>query len=138
MLTVTKVTDFRWTRSQRVQSKSVTSLRLQKRSPTLIVGPKEPCCLLAIFPRSCTARAQPRPASPFPLPPLTVQNSEAVWSIAKCWKGTNALPSYDRGMRRTDRDGHTDFFIRPTADRLQTTLPVADLPRGVTLYMVFS
>src|SRR5690606_41235652 len=36
MLTVTKVTDFRWTRSQRVQSKSVTSLRLQKRSPTLI------------------------------------------------------------------------------------------------------
>jgi len=54
------------------------------------------------------------------------------------WKGTNALPSYDRGMRRTDRDGHTDFFIRPTADRLQTTLPVADLPRGVTLYMVFS
>ncbi|CAH8269627.1 unnamed protein product [Arabidopsis lyrata] len=27
MLTVTKVTDFRWTRSQRVQSKSVTSLR---------------------------------------------------------------------------------------------------------------
>lgn len=41
-------------------------------------------------------------------------------------------------MRGTDRDGHTDFFIRPTADRLQTTLPVADLPRGVTLYMVFS
>lgn len=36
MLTVTKVTDFRWTRSQRVQSNSVTSLRLQKRSPTLI------------------------------------------------------------------------------------------------------
>lgn len=36
MLTVTKVTDFRWTRSQRVQSKSVTSLRLQKPSPTLI------------------------------------------------------------------------------------------------------
>ncbi|WZY88440.1 hypothetical protein YC2023_045175 [Brassica napus] len=36
MLTVTKVTDFRWTRSQRVQSKSITSLRLQKRSPTLI------------------------------------------------------------------------------------------------------
>ncbi|PKI36992.1 hypothetical protein CRG98_042614 [Punica granatum] len=36
MLTVTKVTDFRWTRSQRVQSKSVASLRLQKRSPTLI------------------------------------------------------------------------------------------------------
>ncbi|CAN8221996.1 unnamed protein product [Cochlearia groenlandica] len=70
MLTVTKVTDFRWTRSQRVQSKSVTSLRLQKRSPTLIVGPRgTPCCLLAIFPRSCTARAQPRPASPFPLPP---------------------------------------------------------------------
>ena len=36
MLTVTKVTDFRWTRSQRVQSNSVTSLRLQKRSPTWI------------------------------------------------------------------------------------------------------
>lgn len=36
MLTVTKVTDFRWTRSQRVQSNSVTSLRLQKPSPTLI------------------------------------------------------------------------------------------------------
>lgn len=36
MLTATKVTDFRWTRSQRVQSNSVTSLRLQKRSPTLI------------------------------------------------------------------------------------------------------
>ena len=36
MLTVTKVTDFRWTRSQQVQSNSVTSLRLQKRSPTLI------------------------------------------------------------------------------------------------------
>lgn len=35
MLTVTKVTDFRWTRSQQVQSNSVTSLRLQKRSPTL-------------------------------------------------------------------------------------------------------
>ena len=33
---LTKVTDFRWTRSQRVQSNSVTSLRLQKRSPTLI------------------------------------------------------------------------------------------------------
>ena len=31
-----EVTDFRWTRSQRVQSNSVTSLRLQKRSPTLI------------------------------------------------------------------------------------------------------
>lgn len=30
MLTVTKVTDFRWTRSQRVQSNSVT--RLKKRS----------------------------------------------------------------------------------------------------------
>ncbi|WZZ26989.1 hypothetical protein YC2023_010390 [Brassica napus] len=29
------------------------------------------------------AHAQPLPASPFPLP-LTVQNSEAVWSIAKC------------------------------------------------------
>ncbi|KAL0741328.1 hypothetical protein Bca4012_082841 [Brassica carinata] len=66
MLTVTKVTDFRWTRSQRVQSNSVTSLRLHKRSPTLIVGPKEPCCLLAIFPRSCMARAQPCPASPLP------------------------------------------------------------------------
>ncbi|KAL6000411.1 hypothetical protein ACLOJK_024107 [Asimina triloba] len=39
MLTVTKVTDFQWTRSQRVQSKSksVTSLRLEKHSPTLIV-----------------------------------------------------------------------------------------------------
>ena len=36
MLTVTKVTDFRWTRSQRVRSNSVTSLRLQKPSPTLI------------------------------------------------------------------------------------------------------
>lgn len=33
---VKEVTDFRWTRSQRVQSNSVTSLRLQKRSPTLI------------------------------------------------------------------------------------------------------
>jgi hypothetical protein len=36
MLTVTKVTDFRWTRSQGVQSNSVRSLRLQKPSPTLI------------------------------------------------------------------------------------------------------
>ncbi|TYH05670.1 hypothetical protein ES288_A08G100500v1 [Gossypium darwinii] len=36
MLTVTKVTDFWWTQSQRVQSNSVTSLRLQKRSPTWI------------------------------------------------------------------------------------------------------
>ncbi|KAM3377575.1 hypothetical protein P3S68_009988 [Capsicum galapagoense] len=36
MLTVTKVTDFRWTRSQRVRSNSVTNLRLQKPSPTLI------------------------------------------------------------------------------------------------------
>lgn len=36
MLTVTKVTDFRWTGSQRVQSKSLTSIRLQKPSPTLI------------------------------------------------------------------------------------------------------
>ncbi|PHT64173.1 hypothetical protein T459_32046 [Capsicum annuum] len=36
MLTVTKVTDFWWTRSQRVWSNSVTSLRLQKPSPTLI------------------------------------------------------------------------------------------------------
>ena len=33
---MTKVTDFRWTQSQRVQSNSVTSLRLQKHSPTLI------------------------------------------------------------------------------------------------------
>lgn len=33
---MTKVTYFRWTRSQRVQSNSVRSLRLQKRSPTLI------------------------------------------------------------------------------------------------------
>ena len=35
---LTKVTDFRWTRSQRVfkWANSVTSLRLQKRSPTLI------------------------------------------------------------------------------------------------------
>ena len=30
MLTVTKVTDFRWTRSQRVQSNSVTSLNKQR------------------------------------------------------------------------------------------------------------
>ena len=81
MLTVTKVTDFRWTRSQRVRSNSVTSLRLQKPSPTLIgialqanraeslpflsirvasllqsVLRGEPCCLLAISPRPCTAR----------------------------------------------------------------------------------
>ncbi|PHT98231.1 hypothetical protein BC332_32823 [Capsicum chinense] len=36
MLTVMKVIDFRWTRSQRVRSNSVMSLRLQKPSPTLI------------------------------------------------------------------------------------------------------
>ncbi|CAL0314967.1 unnamed protein product [Lupinus luteus] len=53
-------------RSQRVQSNSVTSLRLQKRSPTLI---ERTCCLLAISPRSCTARSS-SPASPVPLSPF--------------------------------------------------------------------
>jgi hypothetical protein len=100
MLTVTKVTDFRWTRSQRVQSNSVTSLRLQKRSPTLIgialqvnraeslpfvsirvaslllsVLKGEPCCLLAISPRPCTARLLLRALLlPSPSPRSTVQN----------------------------------------------------------------
>lgn len=37
MLTVTKqIEKIRWTQSQRVQSNSITSIRLQKPSPTLI------------------------------------------------------------------------------------------------------
>ncbi|KAK8491936.1 hypothetical protein V6N11_014060 [Hibiscus sabdariffa] len=72
MLTVTKVTDFRWTRSQRVQSNSVTSLRLQKRSPTLIVGPKGRTLLLTCYiPAFLHGSARSSsPASPFPLSPF--------------------------------------------------------------------
>ncbi|GMN22124.1 hypothetical protein TIFTF001_043455 [Ficus carica] len=53
---------------------------------TLIVGPNlkgEPCCLLEISPRSCTARLVLRALLlPSPSPRSTVQN-KAVWSIAK-------------------------------------------------------
>ncbi|KAK8653117.1 hypothetical protein V6N13_127132 [Hibiscus sabdariffa] len=72
MLTVSKVTNFRWTRSQRIQSNNVTSLRLQKRSPTLIVDPKGRTllltCYIPTFLHGSTRSSSP--VSPFPLSPF--------------------------------------------------------------------
>ena len=35
-----------------------------------------------------------------------------------------------------DVDGHTYLFSRPSAESLKNTLPVAYLPRGVTLFLM--
>lgn len=47
-------------------------------------------------------------------------------------------PSCDREMRDADIDGPTYLFFRPSAESLQNPLLVAYLPRGVSLFLVFS